>query len=101
MINVNHILEGWGNLIKDKFHLLSEQKRKISEKRLLFCDTCPLRNDNTCSKKRQSVVVKDFYYNHLKQNRKKGEMTIGCGCNLAAKSLCKDCQCPRGLWENI
>lgn len=102
MININHILEGWGNSIKDKFDMLNDPELKLkSERRLMTCDSCPLRDNNTCSRKRQDVVVMNFYYNHLKQYRKKGDITNGCGCNLSAKSLCNDCQCPRGMWEEI
>lgn len=100
MLNqISHILEGWGNVIKDEFNLLSPEKKEKSAKRLQACNGCLLRSKNTCSRKRSSVVVKDFYYNHLNEHRRKGEIKSGCGCNLSAKSLCEDCQCPLGNWN--
>ncbi len=101
LIQINHILEGWGNVVKDKFDLLPPEKKEKSAKRLQTCNGCLLRNNNTCSTKKKSVVVKDFFYNHLNQHRKQGEIKQGCGCNLSAKSLCEDCQCPLGKWENL
>lgn len=101
MINMNHILEGWANVIKNEIGLLSPEKKLISEKRLVCCDTCTMRIDNTCSRKKESLVVKDFYYKVLEKNRKKGQLVKGCGCNLSAKSMCEDCQCPLGKWEDI
>jgi hypothetical protein len=100
-MSISNIFEGWGNVIKDKFNLLTEEEKKISTQRLLLCHTCSLRKDNSCSRKKQSVVVKNFFYKDLNENRITGQVVNGCGCNLAAKSLCKECQCPRGLWENI
>lgn len=94
---ISNILEGWGNSIKDKFGLLNNPELKnISEKRLLICDKCPLRNDNTCSRNITGSVVKTFRY--MDENRLKGQLVKGCGCSLSAKSMCENCQCPRGLW---
>jgi len=99
---IKNILEGWGNSIKDKFGLLNNSELKLkSEKRLLICNTCPMRDGNTCSRKKQSVVIKDFHYKVLEQDRKKGQLVKGCGCNLSAKSLCEDCQCPLRKWSDV
>lgn len=97
---LSEILEGWGNSIKDKFNLLNDPQLKAkSEKRLLICDSCPLRDNNTCSKKRQGECVEDFLYGD--QPRFKGEFYNGCGCSLSAKSLCDNCSCPLGKWIHI
>ena len=46
---ISNILEGWGNSIKDKFGLLDNPELKAkSEKRLLICNTCSMRDNNTC-----------------------------------------------------
>ena len=83
---ISEILEGWGNYIKDKFGLLNDPELKAkSEKRLLICNVCTLRDGNTCSKKRTGLVVQDFVYKDIK--RLKGESYKGCGCSLSAKSL--------------
>ena len=97
---IGNILEGWGNSIKNKFGLLNNPELKLkSEKRLLICDECPLRDNNTCSRNRTGVVVKTFTY--LNENRIKGQIVRGCGCNLASKSLCNLCACPLGKWIDI
>jgi len=99
---ISNILEGWGNSIKDKFGLLDNPELKAkSEKRLLICNTCSMRDNNTCSRKREGIVVVDFFYNVLEKPRKIGQVVKGCGCNLSAKSLCDDCQCPLGKWVDI
>ena len=96
---IKNILEGWGNSIKDKFGLLNNPELKLkSEKRLLICDKCSLRDNKTRKRKREGIVVVDFFYNVLEKPRKIGQVVKGCGCSLSAKSLCNTCQCPRGLW---
>ena len=68
MINISHILEGWGNKVKDKLNLLDEHTKKISQQRLLICDGCSLRVENSCSPL------------HFDYHIKTGELTRGCGC---------------------
>ena len=93
-------LEGWGNSIQDKFNLLNDPDLKAkSEKRLLICNTCPLRDNNTCSRKRQGECVEDFLYKD--QPRFKGEFYNGCGCNLSSKSLVNEILCPLNKWKDI
>lgn len=100
MSTISNILEGWGNSIKDKFNILDNPPLKAkSEKRLLICDTCSLRDGNSCSKKREGICNVDFKYKN--ELRFKGKIYKGCGCSLSAKALCEDCSCPLGKWENI
>jgi len=97
---IEQILEGWANSIKDKFGLLNDPELKAkSEKRLLICNTCPMRDGNTCSRKRESVCIVDFVYKD--EQRFKGEVYKGCGCSLSSKSLCDLCACPLGKWIDI
>ena len=86
MINISNILEGWGNKVKDKFNLLDEHTKKISQQRLVICDGCSLRVENSCSPL------------HFDYHIKTGELTRGCGCNLSAKSLSMNSECPLGKW---
>lgn len=95
--SLNNILEGWANNIKNNFGLLSPELKSKGEKRLLICNVCTLRDGNTCSKKRTGLVVQDFVYKDIE--RLKGQEVNGCGCMLSMKSLCDNCQCPRGLWQ--
>lgn len=97
---ISEILEGWGNSIKDKFGLLNDPELKAkSEKRLLTCNVCTLRDGNTCSKKRTGVCIEDFLYGD--EPRFKGENYKGCGCMLSMKSLCNNCSCPLNKWSQI
>ncbi len=86
MINISHILEGWGNRIKDEFNLLDKETKNLSLERLLICDTCSIRSENSCSSTKSG--------NHIKT----GELRYGCGCNLSAKALSPKSECPLGKW---
>lgn len=98
---INDILEGWGNSIKDKFGLLNPELKTKGEKRLLICDTCPLRDNNRCSTTRKGRAIVTFTYKKEKNPRIKGTVYSGCGCSLSAKTVCDNCQCPLGKWEGI
>lgn len=80
------ILEGWGNVVKDKFDLVDIVTKTISKKRLLHCNICPLRQGNTCSPL--------IYGYHVVTNERKN----GCGCNIAAKTFSRSSECPLGKW---
>jgi len=80
------ILEGWGNVIKDKFDAVDIVTKTISKKRLLHCNPCSLRQGNTCSP--------SIYGYHIVT----GERKNGCGCNISAKTLSRSSQCPLGKW---
>ena len=97
--NINDILEGWGNNLKDKLNLLEPELKSKGKKRLLICNSCELRVNNTCDKNKKGFAEIDFIYNN--QKREKNKLYNGCGCNLSAKTVCNDCKCPLGKWENI
>jgi len=80
------ILEGWGNVIKDKFDAVDIVTKDLSKKRLLECNPCPIRQGNSCST--------NIYGYHIKTNERKR----GCGCNISAKTLSRSSQCPLGKW---
>ncbi len=86
MGKLNEILDGWGNLIKSNFGLLDEETSKLAESRLLYCNACSIRNDNTCDP------------NKMILNEKTNQMVKGCGCNIAAKTLSRKSECPAGKW---
>jgi hypothetical protein len=86
MVNVIHILEGWGNYVRDKFDMLDSDTQELASKRLTFCDSCHMRDGNSCS------TSKSGYHIITKQ------LTYGCGCNISAKTLSKGSQCPLGKW---
>jgi hypothetical protein len=86
MGKLNEILDGWGNLIKSNFGLLGEEYRLMAEERLLHCNVCPIRSDNTCDP------------NKMILNEKTNQMVSGCGCNIAAKTLSRASKCPADKW---
>lgn len=86
MSKIVEIIEGWGNVIKDQFNAVDPVTKAVSQKRLLECEPCSLRQGNTCSPQ--------IYGYHIITNERKN----GCGCNIAAKTLSPSSQCPLGKW---
>jgi hypothetical protein len=85
-MKIVEIIEGWGNVIKDQFNAVDPVTKAVSKKRLLECNSCGLRQGNTCSPQ--------IYGYHIITNERKN----GCGCNIAAKTLSPSSQCPLGKW---
>lgn len=71
MAQLQQILNGWGKLILKEFGLLPKELQELSEKRLLICDPCNRRSNDSCSL---------------------------CGCTLAAKTLVPEAKCPENKW---
>lgn len=86
---IKHIIQGFTNLVKDNFGMLSEEIKEVASMRHNHCASCTLRDGNTCSTKTTAFHVKT------------GELTKGCGCNLAAKVVSPSSSCPLGKWEAI
>ena len=86
MSQINEILEGWGNYVKDEFNVLDPTIKKTDKSRMLICNNCVIRNGTACSSHIYGVHVKT------------GEMVSGCGCYLAAKTLAPSSECPLGKW---
>lgn len=99
MSKIGEILSGWGNKTLDQFGLLDKETQELGEKRLLVCMNCTVRTDFRCDSNKQGEVQEDFSFHG--EQRKKGEIYNGCGCNLQAKSLSPNSQCPLGYWEGI
>ena len=79
------IAEGWLNNFLKSIDLLNEDVKRLGENRASICKDCPVRTDSTCDS--------------TKSHRKKtGENFNGCGCHIAAKVLCVNCECPGGFW---
>lgn len=85
-LNIKHIIEGWANVVKDRFDLLSEDVKEMASKRILICDECEIRSGGACS---TSNVGR-----HIKTN----ELKRGCGCFIAAKATVINSECPLGKW---
>ena len=86
MSQIQEILEGWGNVIKDQFNAVDPATKMLSKTRLLECEPCPIRQGNVCSP--------SIYGYHIKTNERKN----GFGCNISAKTLSPSSSCPLGKW---
>lgn len=89
MVSVNkvkEILTGWGNLALKEIGMLNSHTKAEAERRLAICDTCPIRKGNTCSKMNagKNVIT--------------NQLTVGCGCNVAAKAASPKSVCPLNKW---
>ncbi len=83
---INNIINGWGNLIKDKFGLLDNQTRAIATKRLTICNGCNIRSNGICNPTKNTININS------------GKVVKGCGCVIAAKTLDTASYCPAGKW---
>jgi hypothetical protein len=86
MSNIIHILEGWGNYVRDKFDILDSDTQQLAASRLLHCDNCHMRSGNSCDTQKSDI------------HKVTGERVFGCGCNISAKTLSRGSQCPVGKW---
>tara|TARA_R110000868_G_scaffold14414_2_gene67056 strand:+ start:47452 stop:47787 length:336 start_codon:yes stop_codon:yes gene_type:complete len=95
---IKQILNGWANLALDQLELLPEGLKKESENRFEICDKCPLRDNNRCDPNKTGQAVKTFLYIATAEQRIEGSEYKGCGCNLSAKVVAGNSQCPLGKW---
>lgn len=75
MAKIRNIIEGWSNDILNEFGLLSVEKKRLAIDRLLICDTCDVRTNKICDKR-------------------KG----GCGCPIKKKVMAIHDSCPLRKW---
>ena len=73
MININEIIEGWANVVKDRIGTLDPNIKQMAENRLILCNSCHMRIGNNCSPKNVGI------------NEITKQETNGCGCNISAK----------------
>jgi hypothetical protein len=85
-MQLNEILTGWANVVKDKLGVLDDKTHRMALIRLSHCNSCPVRTNNTCDPNKTIKNILD-------------ERTVnGCGCNIAAKTLSPNSECPAGKW---
>jgi len=85
-LNVEHIITGWANVVKDKFNILDPATKDMAAERMQLCNMCYLRTGNTCDPSKGGM------------NLKTGKIEKGCGCNIAAKTLSPQSKCPLAKW---
>ena len=89
MSNIPLILEGWGNVVKDEFNILDPKIKQLASARMLICDNCEIRDGSACDPEKCGTHVET------------GEIECGCGCNIAAKTLSPNSECPLGKWKKV
>jgi hypothetical protein len=85
-MNLNEIIDGWANVIKNHVGLLDPNIKQMAENRLILCNVCHMRQGNSCS--RENVGINEI-------TKKE---TNGCGCNISAKALSPESKCPLSKW---
>jgi len=86
MSKLNEIINGWANVVKDKIGTLDPKLKVMAANRLLLCNSCDMRVNNTCSTKKVGINI-------ITKNE-----TKGCGCNISAKTLVPESECPLSKW---
>ena len=86
MSKLNEIINGWANVVKDRIGTLDPNIKQMAESRLLLCNVCHMRINNTCSPKNTGI------------NEITKVETKGCGCNISAKNLSPESKCPLSKW---
>lgn len=86
MSKLKEILDGWGNVVKDRFGVLDEEIKVMAQIRLEQCDSCSMRSGNICDPKKE--------LKHIVTE----QLVNGCGCNISAKTLSPNSECPAGKW---
>jgi hypothetical protein len=85
-LNIEHIITGWANVVKDKFNILDPATKDMAAERMQLCNMCYLRTGNTCDPSKGGMSLKT------------GKIEKGCGCNIAAKTLSPQSKCPLAKW---
>lgn len=98
MKKITTIISAYFKLLLVKTFGLSEEIKLEAERRLLICDTCPLKTNNWCDAKKCVNVKKayktdkgliDYIFNKV----------CGCGCYILAKIFVEDKNlCPLKKW---
>lgn len=85
-MDIGQILQGWGRLLFKDFYQLDAEVQTRAINRIKVCDSCEIRQGSTCNS------------NTIGKHTKTGQLVRGCGCNLRAKVLASNSQCPFGKW---
>ncbi len=78
--NYKRVFEGWTNLAKDKFNLLSKEDKKIVEERKSICESCIF---NSVNAKEKLGYESTLVYEHCSS----------CKCPIPAKIMSLESNC--------
>lgn len=86
-LNIKAIIKGWyTKLIKKRLNSIPYYIVQQSVIRKSHCDNCPLNTKGWCDTSKEEKDINGILVN-------------GCGCELEAKQLTEDQECPRLLWK--
>lgn len=89
------IIKSYFAMLAYSFNLMPPDTEEVLNQRMSQCETCPLRKDEWCSKKKSI---------RLYQKNKNTKVIKGCGCFLPAKwfsEINEVNDCPRKLWKKF
>lgn len=90
---IKQIIEGHVNEFKSAIGAENKEDSKVFASRARICLNCPLKNGNTCDRKKyinpETLEV---------STSSKAGFVQGCGCRLSAKQKSKTTKCPAGFW---
>ena len=99
MKKITTIISAYFKLLLVKTFGLPEEIKLEAERRLLICDTCPLKTNNWCDAKKCVNVKKAYKTEHRLIDYVYYNKVCGCGCYLPAKKFVEDKNlCPLKKW---
>lgn len=85
-LDFKSIVKGWYNkLIAKRFNTIPYYEIQQSVIRKSYCNNCPLNTNGWCDTSKEAEDINGIIVN-------------GCGCELEAKQLTNNQECPRLLW---
>ena len=98
MKKITTIISAYIKLLLVKTFGLPEEIKLEAERRLLICDTCPLKTNNWCDAKKCVNVKKAYKIGHGLIDYVNNKV-CGCGCYILAKIFVEDKNlCPLKKW---
>lgn len=83
------MIEGWKNLLKNKYDFQVEgYQESIPNRRIELCNGCKYRKQTT----NKLVRIAEFAFDVPNESCEK------CGCNIYAKAFSLNSKCPMGFW---
>lgn len=92
---LNQIIEGHFNEFKSLIGATSEEANKVFNSRKAICDSCPLKNGNTCN---PALSIHPLTLKTAPTSENRIGFVRGCGCRLSAKQKASNTKCPAGFW---
>jgi hypothetical protein len=95
---LGEIINGHFNEFRAKVGIENKEQEKIFQSREKVCNSCPLKNGNTCNTNK-GIHPETLDVTTDKSKKNEG-YRFGCGCRLSAKIRSSDpaTKCPADFW---